>query len=683
MSGAEPNPVRSRHPEVESALERIVERAEHPRALAVPPADLASLRRAVERAGAQLLGDSGAVLTIALAGCTGSGKSTLINALASANIAEATLRRPTTMQTRIYHHRDVPGGGLPPELEAQADKTPHDRPELHNKVLVDTPDLDTFATQNRAATKALLKAAGLVLYVFSPEKYWEERAWSVIREEQRFSACLAVLNKADTKPAAELERIVEEVRRRFAEMGKPDIKVLRIQAARHVPGPDGRFAPAEPGTIDEFPTLRAYIEQEIQEGDIARMRRQQRARVLEHLEAEVERLAPADVGARLDALDASAEARAAAAAERLAERLADRLDALEADLRPLATLRSHQRYFGPFRVWLSACDFVAYGLPRLIRRLRILGGPSGTSGAETLLATGHEEFAADLLRSEYRRLQDGLYAGGLPVGRWADLTAEADGARLLGAAAREVEARFEAAAVPASRRRGAVAVGASVAGIVIPTGLAAYGLYALLVRMATGQVGGGLPMLELIAVLTVLSFMLLHGLIALGSNSNGRAPGQGIGRQALRDVLRHAIRDRVAAYRRELECDLADLRAPLAVLRAAPMLPRPIAPGPAAPPPPQSVAPAASPEPEPVACPPPPLAEPEPSPETERPAPPEPPPPRLAAPPDPRPEPTPAPRPVVEPEPRPEPEPEPEPASPPPSPGEAFREALRRHARRP
>src|SRR5205823_2193228 len=135
-----------------------------------------------------------------LAGCSGAGKSTLINALAGATIAEAAERRPCTMQTKVYHHAAVPGGGLPGALAAEALFVAHDRPELFAKVIVDTPDLDTFATQNRAATKALLKAAGLVIYVFSPERYAEERAWSVIREEQRFSACLAVLNKADTAP---------------------------------------------------------------------------------------------------------------------------------------------------------------------------------------------------------------------------------------------------------------------------------------------------------------------------------------------------------------------------------------------------------------------------------------------------------------------------------------------------
>jgi predicted GTPase len=120
----------------------------------------------------------------------------------------------------------VPSGGLPADLAEQATFVAHARPELRQKVIVDTPDLDTFYTEHRDATRALLKAAGLVIYVFSPERYVEERAWSVIRQEQRFSACLAVLNKSDTVSPEVLQRIAGEIRQRFSETGKPDIPVL-------------------------------------------------------------------------------------------------------------------------------------------------------------------------------------------------------------------------------------------------------------------------------------------------------------------------------------------------------------------------------------------------------------------------------------------------------------------------
>ena len=53
----------------------------------------------------------------------------------------------------------------------------------------------------------LLKAAGLVLHVFSPQNYRDERTRSVLREEKRFSACAVVLNKIDLVTPEELQAI--------------------------------------------------------------------------------------------------------------------------------------------------------------------------------------------------------------------------------------------------------------------------------------------------------------------------------------------------------------------------------------------------------------------------------------------------------------------------------------------
>src|SRR6266850_1938702 len=199
----------SRHA-VETALARLLERVQTPRALLLRAEDQVVLEQAVARTRAQLLGTPEPILTVALAGGTGAGKSTVINALAGSAIAETSPRRPTTTRLHVYHHRDVASGGLPVELATEAVFVPHDHAALRSKVIVDTPDLDSFATHHRAASRALLKAAGLVLYVFSPQNYRDERTWSVLREEKRFSACAVVLNKIDlVTPAKLLEQLDE------------------------------------------------------------------------------------------------------------------------------------------------------------------------------------------------------------------------------------------------------------------------------------------------------------------------------------------------------------------------------------------------------------------------------------------------------------------------------------------
>src|SRR3954452_13210533 len=131
-------------PKVQAALDRLQGQVEAPRTLALPADDRAVLLAAVERARAQLLGPSEPVLALALAGGTGAGKSTLINALAGKAIAEASEIRPTTRQIQVYHHRDDSLGTLTADLASAAAFVEHDRPELRLKMLVDAPDLDSF-----------------------------------------------------------------------------------------------------------------------------------------------------------------------------------------------------------------------------------------------------------------------------------------------------------------------------------------------------------------------------------------------------------------------------------------------------------------------------------------------------------------------------------------------------------
>ena len=154
--------------EIGSALRRIRARAIDPRAVVISEEDKEQLDQALKRAEGHMLGDAENVLTIALVGCTGAGKSTLTNALAGGPIVPTSERRSHTKKVQIYHHEHVPHGGLPEALVREARFVPHNRQELKNKLVVDTPDLDSFDTNNREATKALLKSAGLVIYVCTP-----------------------------------------------------------------------------------------------------------------------------------------------------------------------------------------------------------------------------------------------------------------------------------------------------------------------------------------------------------------------------------------------------------------------------------------------------------------------------------------------------------------------------------
>src|SRR6266478_4624826 len=109
------------------------------------------------------------LLVIMLMGGTGVGKSTLLNALAGGDIAQASITPPTT----------------------------RDPPALEHKVIVDTPDLDSNDLANREKLMQILPAADVVLYVGSQEKYHDKLGWDLFLQQRRRRAFAFVLNKWD------------------------------------------------------------------------------------------------------------------------------------------------------------------------------------------------------------------------------------------------------------------------------------------------------------------------------------------------------------------------------------------------------------------------------------------------------------------------------------------------------
>src|ERR1043166_8996465 len=74
---------------------------------------------------------------------------------------------------------------------------PHDRPNLQQKIIVDTPDLDSNDVANREKLQALLPVADIILYVGSQEKYHDRLGWDLFKERRQRHAFAFVLNKWD------------------------------------------------------------------------------------------------------------------------------------------------------------------------------------------------------------------------------------------------------------------------------------------------------------------------------------------------------------------------------------------------------------------------------------------------------------------------------------------------------
>ncbi|MFD8997577.1 YfjP family GTPase [Streptomyces abikoensis] len=179
---------------------------------------------------------------VAIAGATGSGKSTLFNALARAQLSEAGVRRPTTALPVSCAWSDRAEGlldrlGIP----ARARRTPvrpYD-PALAGLVLLDLPDHDSAAAGHREQVDRLLALVDAVIWVVDPEKY----ADAVLHE--RYLRPLAgyaevtfvVLNQVDRLSADGADQVLDDLRRlldedglALGEYGEPGASVMALSA---------------------------------------------------------------------------------------------------------------------------------------------------------------------------------------------------------------------------------------------------------------------------------------------------------------------------------------------------------------------------------------------------------------------------------------------------------------------
>ncbi len=141
--------------------------------------------------------DAGAPLVVVVLGSTGSGKSSLFNALAGRDVSPSGVLRPTTRRPVALAHPDDAGADLLPGLsERDALELVVDPDIARGLVLVDAPDFDSVELANRALAVELLEAADLVIFVTTATRYADEVPWTVLqRARQRGVPLLAVLNR--------------------------------------------------------------------------------------------------------------------------------------------------------------------------------------------------------------------------------------------------------------------------------------------------------------------------------------------------------------------------------------------------------------------------------------------------------------------------------------------------------
>jgi energy-coupling factor transporter ATP-binding protein EcfA2 len=185
-----------------AALREALEIAED--RLEVP--EVGRARTLLAKAGArEALGDA---TVVALAGATGSGKSTLFNALSGAEVSTPGVRRPTT---GVAHATVWGGAGGADRLldwlqVPRRHRVEQPDPALDGLVLLDLPDHDSVRLEHRLEVDRLVELVDVLVWVLDPQKYADAAV------HDRYLAPLAghagvlvvVLNQVDTldEPAA-------------------------------------------------------------------------------------------------------------------------------------------------------------------------------------------------------------------------------------------------------------------------------------------------------------------------------------------------------------------------------------------------------------------------------------------------------------------------------------------------
>jgi GTP-binding protein EngB required for normal cell division len=198
-----------------------------------------------QRAGARLR-LSGDHTVVALAGATGSGKSSMFNAVTGLEVAATGVRRPTTSWTMACTWGADGAGelldwlGVPQRHQVQRGSMLEELAEdrgLDGLILLDLPDHDSTEVAHHVEVDRLVRMADLMVWVLDPQKYADA---AIHKRYLRPLAghrdiMLVVLNHIDEVRPERRTAMVKDLERLLAEDGLGNVPVIAT-SARHGDG---------------------------------------------------------------------------------------------------------------------------------------------------------------------------------------------------------------------------------------------------------------------------------------------------------------------------------------------------------------------------------------------------------------------------------------------------------------
>ena len=178
------------------------------------------------------LGFEGETYVFALAGGTGVGKSSLLNAVAESDVAIVRAIRPTTSRPLAWIAAED-ATELKPLLDwvGVEDIVLHHRDDLSDVAILDLPDVDSVKVEHRATVDSLLPRLDSVYWVVDSEKYDDERLHSYLRGFARHGERMVFLfNKAERHTPTERQLLSSDLERRLTLDGIKNPKVAMVSA---------------------------------------------------------------------------------------------------------------------------------------------------------------------------------------------------------------------------------------------------------------------------------------------------------------------------------------------------------------------------------------------------------------------------------------------------------------------